>query len=202
MSKYTWLIDCGHGGIICGSPVTKGKRSPKWSDGSQLIEGEFNRGIGNRLIELCAAADIKTMSIHQIDLDLSLAERVLLVNTTSDLESPCILISIHANAGGGNGFEVYTSRGETKSDLVAEIFAGCFSDEFAEVNIRSDYSDGDADKEANFMMLTKTKCPAILLESFFMDNESECRTYLMSKSGRDRIARAYFNAILEVERKL
>ena len=41
-SKYLWLFDNGHGGIIDGVYQTAGKRSPKWEDGTQLFEGEFN----------------------------------------------------------------------------------------------------------------------------------------------------------------
>jgi hypothetical protein len=33
------ILDCGHG----DRHHTKGKRSPKWSDGSQYFEGEGNR---------------------------------------------------------------------------------------------------------------------------------------------------------------
>ena len=39
------IIDNGHG------IDTKGKRSPVWPDGSQLLEWEFNRDIANRLKE-------------------------------------------------------------------------------------------------------------------------------------------------------
>ena len=36
--------------------------------------------------------------------------------------------------------------------------------------MRSDMSDGDHDKEANFYMLRKTVMPAILIEHLFFDN--------------------------------
>ena len=45
------LLDNGHGGIINNEYQTPGKRSPKWADGSQLFEGEFNRAIVNGIIE-------------------------------------------------------------------------------------------------------------------------------------------------------
>ena len=34
--------------------------------------------------------------------------------------------------------------------------------------IRRDYSDGDPDWEENFYILSKTKCPAVLTENFFI----------------------------------
>lgn len=63
--------------------------------------------------------------------------------------------------------------------------------------MRSDYSDGDPDKEANFAILTKTTCPAILTENFFMDTEKDCR-FIMSEDGRERIANMHVAAIKRV----
>jgi N-acetylmuramoyl-L-alanine amidase len=37
--------------------------------------------------------------------------------------------------------------------------------------------------------------PAVLIESFFMDTEKECKKYLMTKAGRDRIATWVFESI-------
>jgi N-acetylmuramoyl-L-alanine amidase len=42
-----------------------------------------------------------------------------------------------------------------------------------ESKMRSDWSDGDPDKEAAYMVLTKTKCPAVLVENLFMDNKED-----------------------------
>ena len=39
--------------------------------------------------------------------------------------------------------------------------------------IRRDYSDGDPDWEENFYILSKTQCPAVLTENFFMDNKED-----------------------------
>ncbi len=58
MSNYLWIFDNGHGGIIDGVYQTAGKRSPLWPDGEILYEGEFNRGIVNRLMKLCTDSGI------------------------------------------------------------------------------------------------------------------------------------------------
>ena len=50
-SKYLWILDNGHGGMIDGVYQTPGKRSPVWPDGTQLFEGEFNRAIVDRLMK-------------------------------------------------------------------------------------------------------------------------------------------------------
>ncbi len=59
--------------------------------------------------------------------------------------------------------------------------------------------DGDVDKEENFTVLSHTHMPAILTESFFMDNEDECKRYLMTPLGRQTIARAHFKAVMDIE---
>ena len=53
MSRYTWLLDPGHGGFIDGIYQTAGKRSPQFPDGSRLYEGEFNRDVTSRILDLC-----------------------------------------------------------------------------------------------------------------------------------------------------
>ena len=63
--------------------------------------------------------------------------------------------------------------------------------------MRSDYSDSDPDKEANFAILTKTTCPAILTENFFMDTEKDCR-FIMSNEGREQIANMHVSAIKRI----
>ena len=199
MSKHLWLIDAGHGGMSNGQYATEGKRSPRWEDGSILYEGEFNRAIANRLMEKMTTYGLRYMQIHEPARDLSLFSRVNKVNYYNRDYENCILISIHANAGRGHGWEVFTSVGETDSDKIASIFASEFALEFPFYRIRTDMSDGDVDKEAPFQVLKKTNCPAILTENFFMDNEEECKELLMTKEGRDKIAQAHFQAIMEVE---
>ena len=64
--------------------------------------------------------------------------------------------------------------------------------------LRFDYSDGDADKEANFYILKNTTCPAVLIENFFMTNKKDYN-YLMSEKGQNKIAKVIFDAIKEIE---
>ena len=67
--------------------------------------------------------------------------------------------------------------------------------------MRTCLGDGDVDKEANYTVLTDTHMPAILTESFFYDNEEECKNFLMTRKGRDRIASAHFDAVMDIEKK-
>jgi len=187
----TVLLDNGHGGIINGKYQTKGKRSPLYKDGSQLFEGEFNRYIVNGIISKLTVLGIPYVNITPEYEDISLSERCARANNYDN----SVLISIHSNAGGGNGFEAYTYTGESKSDEYASIMYDEFQKEFPSLRARTDYSDGDPDKEAAFYILKHTKMPAILTESFFMDNYHECKEYLLSKNGRRRIINFHVDAI-------
>ncbi len=194
------LLDNGHGGLINGKYQTAGKRSPIWSDGSQLFEGEFNRAIVNRLIERLTVLGIPYVNMVPELKDISLSTRVKRANAIEG--DNVFYLSIHSNAGGGNGFEVFTSRGTTKSDGIATIFGQEFQKEFPSKRLRADYSDGDLDKEANFTVIKKTRMPAVLTENFFMDNEEECKQILMTKNGRDKIAEFHINSILRVKKEI
>ena len=198
-SKYVYLLDAGHGGIIDGVYQTSGKRSPIWSDGSQLFEGEFNRDIVKRLSKLLRASGIRYKIITPEQNDISLKERVRRANNYhTELGKKCILFSIHGNGGGGTGFEVFTSKGTTRSDGYATILFNQVNKLFPNKKMRSDVSDGDPDKEAQFYILKHTMMPAILSENFFMDQEIDCRL-MLSDEGRQKIAEAHFNAIKIIE---
>ena len=184
------ILDNGHG------RDTKGKRSPVWKDGSQLFEWEFNRDIVNRILPKLKAAGVDVIELVPEDKDISLPERCKRVNRICE-KNDCILISVHANAGGGTGWECYTSVGETEADKYAEVLCKQFEEDFPEWKMRFDHSDGDCDKESQFYVLRHTVCPAMLSENFFMDTEKDCR-YIMSDEGREKIAESHFRAILKM----
>ena len=183
------ILDNGHG------EETPGKRSPVWQDGSQLLEYEFSRNIVARIASLLKNERIEyTILVPELD-DISLTERYKRANNLSkERNGKAILISVHANAGGGTGWEIWTSPGQTKSDEYATILFNEAKEMFPEWRMRSDMSDGDPDKEEKFTILTKTDCPAVLTENFFMDTEKDCR-FIMSETGREKIALMHVLAI-------
>ena len=202
-SKYLWILDNGHGGIIDGVYQTAGKRSPIWDDGSQLFEGEFNRAIVDRVAKYCDDNNIEYVNLVDTQEDVSLSTRVKMANEVyRESEKPCIYVSVHANGfsdESANGWEVYTSPGEIKSDEIATVLFEKAESEFPSYKMRKDTSDGDPDKEANFYVLVHTTMPAILSENFFMTNYRECHELLMSESGKDRIAKIHFEMIQQLE---
>jgi len=191
------LIDNGHGGLVNGQYQTSGKRSPVWDGGFQLFEGEFNRAIVARIIESLTTMKIPYVLIAPEARDVTLSTRVSRANKYS--EETCFFLSVHSNAGGGNGFEVFTFPGESKSDKIATIFGEEFQATYPNKKLRTDFSDGDLDKERYFIVLRDTKMPAVLTENFFMDNEEECREILLTKNGRDLIAQFHVAAIQRVK---
>lgn len=182
------LIDAGHG------IDTPGKRSP---DGS-FLEYLWNRQVADLVLARLRASGIDTDLVVTETNDISLRTRAMRVNKVCDRlgASNVILVSIHANAAGNGkswmnatGWECHTSPGKTKSDDLAEAFYDSFSRAFPDKRMRRDFSDGDSDKESNFYILTKTRCPAVLLENFFYDNRSEC-AWLLLEGTKVRIADA------------
>lgn len=186
------ILDNGHG------IRTRGKRSPVQSDTSQLFEFEFNRDIVRRIAEDLSRLRVQFhILVREIE-DISLQERCQRANQifAAYPSGEAFLISVHANAGGGNGLEFFTSPGETESDKIATIFCEQASREFPTKRIRSDYSDGDPDKEAAFYVLKYTTGPAVLTENFFMDSQNDLNL-IMSEEGRKRIARYHVQAIVQ-----
>ena len=171
----TVILDNGHGGLINGVYQTGGKRSPKWDDDSQLFEGEFNRAIVNGIIQDLNKIHMPYVVITPEHTDITLETRVKRANKYS---SPgCFFVSIHSNAGGGKGSEVFTSPGETKSDKIATIFGEEYRSVFPDRKLRTDYSDSYLDKERRFYVLTKTIMPAVLTENFLWTMRKNARIF-------------------------
>lgn len=192
MGDFVHIFDNGHG------INTPGKRSPVWGDGTQLFEYEFNRDIVRRIMEWSE----RNNEIYCINLvpeirDIPLKERVARVKRIYRIHPDAILHSVHSNAGGGAGWEIFTSIGHTPSDNLATIYFKTFQEEFTEKKFRADWSDGDPDKERDFYMLAKTPCPAVLIENFFMDNEAESKQ-LMQSDFRQRIANTIIKVLLKL----
>ena len=198
-SKTLVILDAGHG------VTTPGKRSPIWSDGSQLMEYEFNRKITHYIYEFLKAAGISCIVITNDDTDIPLKNRVSSINSLYDSNKSkyfVYAVSIHGNAAdnvpSANGIEVYTTKGITKSDSIAEQFVI----ELSKLgwNIRADFSDGDKDKEEDFYILKNTTCPSILTENGFYTNREECRK-MLDDYWRKKIALAHVDAIQAIENK-
>ena len=113
------LINNGHG------LNTPGKRSP---DG-QFLEAIYNREIAKRIVAELQNKGYDAELLVPEEEDIPLKERVRRVNAHCQSlgKSNVILISIHVNAAGNGskwmnatGWSVYTCKGRTASDKLAE----------------------------------------------------------------------------------
>lgn len=190
------IIDNGHGGLINGKYVTAGKRSPIEFGEPQILEGVRVRKIANLVSIMLNANKIDNVLLVPEQEDISLGERVRRANNIYSKDKNSFLVSIHLNAGGGTGFEAFTSVGETKSDKIASAFYHKFLEMFPDKRMRKDITDGDDDKEAHFYILKNTNCPAVLIECFFMDNKDDFEL-LNRPDTNDKIAGAIFNSIMK-----
>ena len=175
------LLDNGHG------KETPGKRSPLWSDGTQLFEWEYNRKLVDAIFIKLNNLGINCAKIVTEQEDISLSERTKRINRFCET-SNCIMISVHCNAGKGTGWECFTTKKKNNSDELANVFVETFKELFKDKKCRGH-------KEEDFTILYKSNCPCVLTENFFMDTESDCK-FLLSKKGFDRIVDFHVASIL------
>ena len=189
------FIDNGHG------LMTAGKRSP---DG-QFREPFYNREIAKRVVSNLRDRGLDAELLVPEDDDISLAERVRRVNAACFLlgKQNVILVSIHVNAAGNGskwlnatGWSVYTCKGQTESDKLAECLCQAAIKNFPGRRIRTDISDGDMDWEDGFYILRKSLCPAVLTENFFMDSKTDL-AYLQSVEGKRAIVTTHVEGIID-----
>jgi N-acetylmuramoyl-L-alanine amidase len=176
------LLDNGHG------KETPGKRSPVWKDGTQLFEWEYNRKVVDGIIKKLDEIGIKSVKLVPEDKDISLSERAARANKICQ-NNTCILISVHCNAGGGTGWEVFSTTKKNNSDKLANTFIEVYKESFPDKKCRGH-------KESDFTVIYKSNCPSVLTENFFMDTESDCK-FLMSDEGFNRIVDLHVNAIMK-----
>ena len=189
------FIDIVHG------LMTAGKRCP---------DGLFREPFYNREIAKCVVSDLRDRGLDAEllvpeDDDISLAERVRRINAACFLlgKQNVILVSIHVNAAGNGskwlnatGWSVYTCKGQTASDMLAECLCQAAIKNFPGRRIRTDMSDGDMDWEEGFYILRKSLCVAVLTENFFMDSRSDLE-YLQSRAGKQAVVDTHVEGIVE-----
>ena len=181
--------------------MTAGKRSP---DG-QFREPFYNREIARRVVSDLRDRGLDAELLVPEDDDISLSERVRRINAACFLlgKQNVILVSIHVNAAGNGskwlnatGWSVYTCKGHTASDKLAECLCQAAIKNFPGRRIRTDMSDGDMDWEEGFYILRKSLCVAVLTENFFMDSRSDLE-YLQSRAGKQAIIDTHVEGIIE-----
>tara|TARA_R110000822_G_scaffold242061_1_gene371271 strand:- start:196 stop:825 length:630 start_codon:yes stop_codon:yes gene_type:complete len=170
------VLDFGHGGIdYTGLYTTAPYKMHVHANGEPAYEGVLNRQIGGHVYTcLRSHPEFNVVCTVKEDdsRDIALSHRVKVANSFPPEST--IFVSIHCNASpqhNASGFEIFTTNGLTKSDVLAEDIVNAVEHVYQNVNmkLRYDLSDGDKDKEADFYVLRKTICPAVLIECGFFD---------------------------------
>jgi N-acetylmuramoyl-L-alanine amidase len=189
------LIDNGHG------LNTPGKRSP---DG-KFLEATYTREIARRIVAELLDRGYDAELLVPENEDISLSERISRVNAHCQAlgKSNVILVSIHVNAAGNGskwmnatGWSVYTCKGQTESDRLAECLYEAAMKNFPGRNIRTDFSDGDSDWEEGFYILKHSLCAAVLTENFYMDSRADLE-YLLSSAGKQAVVDTHVQGIVK-----
>ena len=183
---------------------TPGKCSP---------DGKFREYQYSRKVVAAIKANLKNLGYNVFvdieDDDLNVTQsrelqlRCKVVNDLCKLYKDCVYVSIHVNAASSDGkwhtatgWEIYTTPGKTKADKLATCLYEAAKKNFKDIKLRTDFSDGDPDKEANLYVLKHTSCPAVLTENLFQDNKSDVE-YLLSDKGFNEIVKIHIEGILE-----
>ena len=214
-SKVEVFLDNGHG------KETPGKRSPLFTAEmkaefgiNQFFEYEYTRDIvkriENELKELGISVYIVTPELR----DVALSTRVQRINkryaVLKKQGKKAFLISVHVDAAGkgkewmkATGWSSYTTRGQNISD----ILSACMYEAAHEVldplkkTIRTDKTDKDEDKEANYYILKNSNVACTLSENFFQDCKEDVK-FLLSEKGKKAIVDIHVKGILKYIAKL
>lgn len=198
-ARYLWMIDNGHG------KKTAGKRSPKMSDGKQLLEYKFNRDVVERMVRLLKQKGVKHfVVVPEVDVDNLLEERVRRANDKKS-SLPRLFVSVHSNAAPApmgkwsdpkiSGIETWYYHNNSRGRKVAAIFQKHLvaATGWKNRHIKSRPTN-------QFYVLRNTKMTAILTENGFYNNKAQCLELLKSET-KDKIAAAHVDAIMEIEKK-
>lgn len=184
MAKKLIVLDPGHGGYDPGAVGPTG-----------IKEKDVTMAVGLKVGNHLKAAGIDVIYTRTSDkvpwpanLNQDLAKRCVIAN---DIPAD-IFVSIHCNSAANvtaKGNEIYTYPGQGNADALANCIHSRYKTAFPELTYREDWSDGDADKEAKYMVLKDTSMPAVLTELAFISNPVE-EKMLASVEFRDKAALA------------
>lgn len=179
MANKILVLDAGHGLKTSGKQTINGSRGI-------VKEWTMNNSVVQKITTILSDYNV---TIKRTDdpsgaTDISLAERVKRCNNYK----PDLFVSIHHNAGGGTGTEVYWhTKGTLEDKKVATIVAPKLASQCGMKN--------RGVKTAAFAVLT-CNATAILIEGGFMDTLSDYEI-ITSDSGQQKYAQAVAESIIE-----
>ena len=188
---FILILDNGHGSN------TPGKCSPDRT----LREYAWTRLMTALIAQKARAHGIRTEIIVPETTDIPLGKRSARANAIARRNGlkNCLFISVHINAAGADGrwhdatgFSAWVADNASQH---SKTFAALIT---AEMKARGLGGNRAANPlgywTANFAVIRRTACPAVLTENLFQDNREEAR-YLLTPQGQDTIAEAHVAAI-------
>lgn len=170
-------IDPGHGGRDPGAV------------GNGLLEKDLTLRLARKIsYRLDKYMDTNVAMTRLEDRAATLMERVAMANSwRADF-----FLSLHINAGGGEGFESFIYKGLSDSSDTAKKQLTIHN----EIIKATKWNDRGR-KKADFYVLRETKMAAMLSESGFIDNKADA-SRLKLDSFLDKIADGHVNGLVQV----
>ena len=184
------VIDPGHAGRNIDPGAVNGSTGLQEADVALVI----SRQVANYLLNVGYEVKLTRTEWEQEETDDPSYRTALANDWVAD-----IFISLHCNSAenpSAEGYEIWTSPGQTGGDRLATCIYGQIAAEFPDRAGRTDYSDGDPDKESRFYVLVHTDAPACLVEMAFISNDAEA-ALLADAAWQDRYARAIARGVTD-----
>lgn len=168
------FIGVGHGGSDPGAK-------------DYIIEKEYTLKTAFALAEFLSEYGVDYKLSRTQDIDTDMNSKTAMCNNYN----PDLVIDIHFNAGGGQGFEVYYSIvGGT-----SKILANNVNEEVKKIiSSRGIKTKLDSNNRDYFAIIRETKAPAVLLEGGFVDNKRDAD---FIKKNYKKLAEAYAKGIIK-----
>lgn len=173
MSKKVF-IGVGHGGTDPGAV-------------KYITEKEYTLKVAFALSEVLSKYGVDFKLSRTQDIDTDMDSKVAMCNAYK----PDLVVDIHFNAGGGQGFEVYYSRVGGTSKTLAENINTEVKKIMSSRGVKTKLGDNGKDY---FAIIRETDAPAVLCEGGFVDTKSDAD---FIKSNYKKLAEAYAAGILK-----
>lgn len=180
IDKKIVIIDAGHGGSDFGAQNCGFSEKTIVENIASKIK-LFNEN----------STDIEIILLRPADVNISLQDRIASINSIN----PALLISLHVNISKNseqNGINAFVSP-NNKSYQKSVASANSLLSMIATKNL----STGKV-QDANFMVLRKTYCPAVLLEIGYLSNDNDF-SYISNQNGQKEIAEKIYDFLKTIK---
>lgn len=158
--------------------------------------GAVGNGLKEKDVTLAIATRVNNMLVNEysnvtVRMSRTGDQTVSLTQRTNDANEwgAEFYMSIHINAGGGNGYEDYIHRNLSNSTSTANIRNVIHAEVVKLIDMPN-----RGKKKADFHVLRETRMHAILTENGFIDNVSNA-TKMKTNAWLDKVARGHVNGL-------